>query len=178
MSGVRTRHRANASSNFSRRCRFLRRCSKHGATYEAISTRQRIPPTPPPKKKQKKTTQHTAQISKVCVDSAGNITQREFRRVAVRPSGYARLSRLRPLWVDSCQLRETNQSPLHTPLCCATTSGGFPRSDPCPPTSRLPWKKRAAPPCFVFWGGEKPQIIPTPNRAAIMFCRNVTRHSS
>lgn len=47
---------------------------------------------------------------KTSIDSTENITamrveqrERRFRLVAVRPQGYARLSRLRPPWVDLCQ---------------------------------------------------------------------------
>lgn len=53
------------------------------------------------------------------------ISERKFRLVAVCPLGYGWLSRLRPPWVDSCQPRKWTGLPP-----CATTTGGFPRSDP------------------------------------------------
>lgn len=68
-------------------------------------------------KSQKKRTQS----SKNRIDSTENITateaelrERRFRLVAVRPLGYARLSRLRPPWVDFCQPTDLRLCPTNT----------------------------------------------------------------
>lgn len=174
-------------NNFNRRCLSLRRCSNR-ATYEAVSTRQRINPTPSPNKSLNKYNTNLQSLRGQrreiweCVAGA-NIRRGNSAELQFVLLGYGRSSRLRPSWVDSCQLRKTNQSPLLLLLLPPASQTllhynerPLPSVRPCSPTSRLPLK-RAAPPCFVF-GEEKPKTIPTPNRAAIMFCRNVTRHSS